>query len=61
MTIAIGTHLLPFRTEKLNLLAPKILNLFGKIGRRRDFAYKIAVDCTFSRGLNFSFCTSPQV
>lgn len=36
MMIAVGTHLFPFRTEKLNLPAPKILeSTSGKIGRRR--------------------------
>ena len=34
--IAMGTHLLPFRTEKLNPSAPKILDsMSGKIGHRR--------------------------
>ncbi len=37
--IAIGFHLFPFRTEKLNLSAPKILASSGKIGRRRGFAF----------------------
>ena len=36
--IAVEQHLFPFRTEKLRLPAPKILNRkFGKIGRRRGF------------------------
>ena len=39
MMMAVGTHLFPFRTEKLNLPAPKILAFAGKIGRRRDFAF----------------------
>ena len=35
--IAVGSHLFPFRTEKLKPPAPKILEeISGKIGRRRD-------------------------
>ena len=43
--IAVGTHLFPFRTEKLRLPAPKILErISGKIGRRRGFVVLIKVN-----------------
>ena len=42
MMIAVGSHLFPFRTEKLRPLAPKILGESpGKIGRRRDIAHNL--------------------
>ena len=44
MMMAVGTHLFPFRTEKLNLPAPKILAFAGKIGRRRGFVVLIKVN-----------------
>ena len=34
VAIARGTHLLPFRTEKLSPLAPMVLPQGGRVGRR---------------------------
>ncbi len=42
--MAVGSHLFPFRTEKLRLPAPKILGRMpGKIGRRRDLGCKFSI------------------
>ena len=43
--IAVGSHLFPFRTEKLKPPAPKILEeISGKIGRRRDITHNICLN-----------------
>ncbi len=45
MMIPVGTHLFPFRTEKLNQPGPKIFKrVFEKIGRRRGNAHKLKLE-----------------
>ena len=53
--MAEGYHLFPYRTQKLSLIAPKVLGgqPLGRIGRRRDFFY--ASICTVSVAAR-SFC-----
>ena len=37
VTIALGFHLFPFRTEKLSLVTPMVLRNSGRVGSRRFF------------------------
>src|SRR5215204_2566941 len=49
--IATGSHLFPFRTEKLSPSAPMVLGLFrpGRVGRRRFFFAKGRREAAFRR------------
>jgi hypothetical protein len=59
----LGFHLFPFRTEKLSPITPMVLQLCGRVGRRRfyksliiylvgDFCVKeVPADCADSRRL----------
>ena len=48
MTIALGFHLFPFRTEKLSPVTPMVLRNSGRVGSRRFFQ---ASDSALSRRL----------
>src|SRR5690554_678854 len=55
MVTAQGSHLFPFRTEKLSPAAPMVLRKSGRVGRRRS----LEKDISFA-GILFLFVATPR-